>query len=157
MAEFQKLVDFLNRYCVACNGMPQTLFFDETTSTRSTMLGKIQLALSTVINPIRETYGRQIVPQWYDRWFRLLYKGDKVLEIFRIKMVWDDLHIEKWFDKIESVNAVDGRQTLRNDAYGELAGITNYVNKVDEKAEVVPGGDASIVSAQNPPPQAAGF
>ncbi|MCE2505905.1 MAG: hypothetical protein J4F36_05455 [Nitrosopumilaceae archaeon] len=45
-------------------------------------------------------------------------------------MVWDDLHIEEWFDNIEAVNELDSRKQLTDDAYGELTGIENYPNKV---------------------------
>ena len=105
------------------------------------MIGKIQLAISTVINPIREQFGRQICSQWYQRWFELLYKDrPELLKIFRIKMGWNDLHIETWFDKIESVNEVDARHQLTHEAYGEMSGIENYVNKIDKEAETNPGG-----------------
>ena len=141
ITEFKDLTDFLIRYCVATLGLPQTMFFDETTSTRATMIGKIQLAISTVINPIREQFGRQISSQWYQRWFELLYKDrPELLKIFRIKMGWNDLHIETWFDKIESVNEVDARHQLTHEAYGEMSGIENYVNKIDKDAETTPGG-----------------
>lgn len=151
VAEFMKLVDFLARYNVASLGLPQTMFFDETTSTRSTMLGKIQLALSTVINPLREQFGRQIVPQWWGKWFEMRYEGQKEFDEFEIKMVWNDLHIEKWFDKVESVNMVDSRQKLKNSAFGELAGIDDYENKVDENAEIIPGGDPSQMEPTETP------
>ena len=141
ITEFKDLTDFLIRYCVATLGLPQTMFFDESTSNRSTMIGKIQLAISTVINPVREQFGRQICSQWYQRWFELLYKDKpELLKIFRIKMVWDDLHIETWFDKIEAVNELDARHQLTDEAYGELTGIENYVNKIDKDAETTPGG-----------------
>ena len=149
--EFRKLLDSLHRLCVADVGMPQTMFFDETTSTRSTMLGKIQLAMSTVINPVRARISRQFSPQWYDRWFRLVYKGDPRLKIFSIKMQFDDLHIEKWFDKIESVNMMDGRQRLKDNAYGDMAGVENYVAKVDPAAKVAPGGDTSLLQPTETP------
>ena len=147
--EFRKLVDSLARYCVACIGMPQTLFFDETTSTRSTMLGKIQLAMSVVVNPIREQIGRQFSPQWYDKWFRLVYKNDPRLKEYRIRTAFNDLHIEKWFDKVEAVNMVDTRKPLKDKEYGELAGIDNYPNKVDKDAELVPGGDPSLIEQRD--------
>ena len=131
VTEFKDLTDFLIRYCVATLGLPQTMFFDESASNRATMIGKIQLAISTVINPLREQFGRQICDQWYQRWFELLYKDNQeILQKFRIKMVWDDLHIEEWFDNIEAVNELDSRKQLTDDAYGELTGIENYPNKV---------------------------
>ena len=147
--EFRKLIDSLARYCVACIGMPQTLFFDETTSTRSTMLGKIQLAMSVVINPIREQIGRQLSPQWYDRWFRLIFKDDERLKKYRIKTVFNDLHIEKWFDKVEAVNMVDKRKPLKDKEYGLLAGIEHYENKVDPEGELIPGGDPSLIEQRD--------
>ena len=145
VTEFKDLTEFLIKYCVASLGLPHTMFFDEATSNRSTMLGKIQLAISTVINPMRESIGRQISSQWYQRWFRLIYhdseKGRELLEKFRIKMVFNDLHIDEWFDKIEAVNEVDARKKLSDVAYGELSGIENYQNKVESDAETIPGGD----------------
>ncbi len=36
--EFKDLTDFLIRYCVATLGLPQTMFFDESTSNRATMV-----------------------------------------------------------------------------------------------------------------------
>ena len=141
VTEFKDLTDFLIRYCVATLGLPQTMFFDESASNRATMIGKIQLAISTVINPLREQFGRQICSQWYQRWFELIYKNNpEIREKFKIKMVWDDLHIEEWFDKIEAVNELDARRQLSDDAYGELVGIENYQNKVDQNSEVNPGG-----------------
>ena len=142
VTEFKDLTDFLVRYCVATLGLPQTMFFDESTSNRATMIGKIQLAISTVINPLREQFGRQICSQWYQRWFELIYKDKpEILKKFRIKMVWDDLHIETWIDKIEAANELDARRQLTDEAYGELVGIENYQNKVDENSQVTPGGN----------------
>ncbi len=104
-------------------------------------IGKIQLAISTVINPLREQFGRQICAQWHQRWFELIDKEkSELFKKFRIKMVWNDLHIEERFDKIEAVNELDARHPLSDDAYGELIGIDNYPNKVDKNSEVTPGG-----------------
>jgi len=47
--EFQELTEAMLRYCVASNGLPHSMFYDESTSNRATMIGKIQLATSTVI------------------------------------------------------------------------------------------------------------
>lgn len=55
-------------------------------------------------------------------------------------MVWYDLHIETRIDKVEAVNELDSRLQLSDNAYGELAGIDNYPNKVDKNSEVTPGG-----------------
>ena len=139
--EFKDLTEMLLRYCVASTGLPHSMFYDESTSNRSTMIGKIQMATSTVINPMRQWIGREISNQWYNRWFRLIYKDKKdLLTKFRIKMVFDDLRIEEWFDKIEAVNELDSRKQLTDNAYGEMAGIENYTNKIEADAEVTPGG-----------------
>jgi len=41
--EFQELTEAMLRYCVACTGMPHSMFYDESQSNRATMIGKIQL------------------------------------------------------------------------------------------------------------------
>ena len=139
--EFQELTESLIRYCVACFGLPHSMFYDESQSNRSTMLGKIQLAIETAINPRRDWIGRSISDQWYQRWFRLLYKDKpELLKQFRIKMVFDDLHVEQWSDRIEAVNELDARKTLSDKDDGELAGIKNYAGRVVPGAQVTPGG-----------------
>ena len=141
--EFKELTEALIRYSVASTGLPQSMFYDESQSNRSTMLGKIQLATSTVINPMRQWIGREISNQWYQRWFRLIYKDSpkkELLEKFKIKMVFNDLRIEEWFDKVEAVNELDSRKQLTDQAYGELTGLENYPNKVEAGAETIPGG-----------------
>lgn len=140
--EFQELTEAMLRYCVATTGLPHSMFYDESQSNRATMIGKIQLARSTVINPMREWIGRAIAHQWYQRWFRLIYKDKKdLLEKFRITVVFDDLRIEEWFDKIEAVNQLDARKQLTDESYGELTDIENYQGKVDPNAETHPGGE----------------
>ena len=56
-------------------------------------------------------------------------------------MVFDDLHVEEWSDKVDAVNELDSRHQLSDSAYGEFAGIENYQNKVEPNSEVMPGGD----------------
>ena len=139
--EFQELTEAMLKYCIACLGLPHSMFYDEDSSNRATMIGKIQLATSTVINPMRESDGRMICQQWYQRWFRLIYKDKpEILEKFRIKMRFEDLKIEEWFDKVEAVNEIESRKELSDNAYGELVGLQNYANKVKADAETHPGG-----------------
>ena len=142
VTEFKDLTEAMLRYCVASTGLPQSMFYDESQSNRATMIGKIQLATSTVINPMREVDGRMICQQWYQRWFREIYQKSKpdLYKQFRIKVVFDDINIEEWFDKIEAVMTLDSRKPLTDEAFGELAGIDNYENKVDSEAETTPGG-----------------
>lgn len=141
VTEFKDLMEALARYSVATIGLPHSMFYDESQSNRSTMLGKIQLARETVMNPMREWIGRSFSDQWYMRWFRLIYKdkGD-LLKKFRIKMVFNDLQVEQWFDRVEAVNELDSRRQLTDDAYGEMLGLQNYISKVVPTAQTTPGG-----------------
>ena len=141
--QFVGMNESLIKYCVACLQLPHALFYDEASANRATMIGKIQLTIATVINPMREWIGRSITDQWYDRWFRLMYKDTEIVKKFKIKMVFEDLHIEEWFDKIEATNALDSRKQLTDKAYGELSGIDNYTGKTESDAEVIPGGSSS--------------
>ena len=59
--EFVQLTEAMLKYCVATTGLPHSMFYDEEASNRATMIGKIQLATSTVINPMREWIGRAII------------------------------------------------------------------------------------------------
>lgn len=140
---FVKMNESLIKYCVACLQLPHALFYDEASANRATMIGKIQLTIATVINPMREWIGRSITDQWYDRWFRLMYKDTEIVKKFKIKLVFEDLHIEEWFDKIEATNALDSRKQLKDKAYGEKAGIDNYTGDVETNAETIPGGSSS--------------
>jgi len=141
--EFAELNESLIKYCVATTGMPHSMFYDESASNRATMIGKIQLAIATVISPMREWIGRTISDQWYDRWFRLIYKDDKeLLKIFHIKMVFDDLPITEWFDNVEAALELDSRKQLKDSKFGELTGISNYPDMVETDAETNPGGNS---------------
>lgn len=138
VSEFKDLTENEIKYCVACAGLPHSLFFDEASANRATMIGKIQLVIAVTINPMRTPFGRMIADQWYMRWLRILHP--EALKLFRIKTVWSDLHIEEWFDRIQAVNDLDSRKQLTDEAYGELAGVENYTNKVMKDAPVTPGG-----------------
>ena len=142
--EFVAMTEMLLKYCIAATGLPHSAFYDEDSSNRATMIGKLQLAKDTVINPMRAWIGRQISNQWYQRWFRLIYKDSKpeIFKQFRIRMTFSDLHIEEWYDKIQAVNQLDSRKQLSDESYGDLAGIDNYKNKVVPDAPTTPGGAA---------------
>ena len=146
--EFMEMSEHLIKYCIASLGLPNSMFFDEASSNRSTLLGKIQLATSTVIEPTRQVIARQINQQWYMRWFRLLFKDDKAWGVVRPKCTFDDLHIDQWFDKISAVNEIDARHQLLDKAYGELAGIPDYSNRIDPKEETIAGGSANNSGAE---------
>ena len=109
--EFSDLNEALLRYTVACAGLPQSMFYDESQSNRATMIGKIQLAIAVTINPMREWINRSISPQSYDKWFTIMnHKDEELLKKFRIIIKFEDLNIAEWFDKVEAVNEIDSRK-----------------------------------------------
>jgi len=139
--QFINMNESLVKYCAATLGMPHAMFYDESASNRATMIGKIQLAIATTINPMREWISRSISPQTYDKWFRIMnYKDEKLLKKFRVIMKFDDLNIAEWFDKVEAVNEIDSRKQLSDEAYGKLMGLINYSGMVETDAETIPGG-----------------
>ncbi len=138
---FINMNESLVKYCAATLGMPHAMFYDESASNRATMIGKIQLAVATVINPMREWVNRSISPQSYDKWFRIMnQKDEKLLKKFRVIMKFDDLNIAEWFDKVEAINEMDGRKQLTDAEYGKLLGLINYPGMVESDAETIPGG-----------------
>lgn len=143
--EFVAMTEMLIKYCIATTGMPHSMFYDEDSSNRATMIGKIQLAKDTVINPMRAIDGRMISEQWYQKWFRLIYKDSKpeIYRKFKITIKFSDLNISEWYDKIQAVNELDSRKQLTDSAYGDLAGIRNYKALAVPDAPVTPGGGNS--------------
>lgn len=139
--QFVNMTESMIKYCAACLGVPHSQFYDESASNRATMIGKIDLTIATVMNPIREWVDRALSPQTYDKWFRQIYANDdKLLKKFRIKMVFEDLHIAEWYDKVEAANELDSRKQLTDKAYGDKVGIDNYTGDVVSDAETFPGG-----------------
>jgi len=138
---FINMNESLVKYCAATLGMPHAMFYDESASNRATMIGKIQLAVATTINPMREWINRAISPQAYDKWFRIMNKDDtELLKKFRVIMKFEDLNIAEWFDKVEAVNEIDSRKQLTDAEYGKLMGLINYPGMVETDAETIPGG-----------------
>ena len=148
--EFRNLFESLIKLCISVMGLPQVGFYDEAAANRDTMIGKIQLTMKTNIEPMRKWIGDMIAQQWYMRWFRLLYKDKpEILEKFRIKLSWTDLHVTEWFDNIEAVMTLDGRQQLKNSEIGELLDLDNYESMVDPDAEVNAGGNPTGMEMQD--------
>jgi len=65
-----------------------------------------------------------------------------LLKILRVKMAFDDLKIEEWFDKVEATNEMDARKELNDVDYGNQLGLKNYVGMVKTGAETKPGGNS---------------
>jgi len=141
--EFIELCQFLLKWCVAQTGLPHALLFDEASVNRATLIGKIQLAKSIAIDPVRSQISEQITTYWYDRWARLIFP--KEMEKVKMTLVFEDLHVEEWFDKVGAVSELSKllgsqQQKLTIDALGELVGIDDLAGKVDEiKQEMMPG------------------
>jgi len=139
--KFVNLTESMIKYCAACLGMPHSQFYDESASNRATMIGKIDLTIATVMNPLRAWLDRALSPQTYDKQFRQIYANDdKLLKKFRVKMVFEDLHFSEWYDRIEAVNEMDSRKQITDKAYGDFLGIENYSGDVESSAETIPGG-----------------
>jgi len=140
---FINMNESLVKYGAATLGMPHAMFYDESASNRATMIGKIQLAIATTINPMREWVNRSISPQSYDKWFRIMnQKDEELLKKFRVIMKFEDLNIAEWFDKVEAVNEIDSRKQLTDAEYGKLMGLINYPGMVETDAETMPGGNS---------------
>jgi hypothetical protein len=138
---FISMNESLVKYGAATLGMPHAMFYDESASNRATMVGKIQLAIATVINPMRAWISRTVSPQSYDKWFRTMNRNDEeLLKKIRVIIKFEDLNIAEWFDKVEAVNEVDSRKQLTDVEYGKLMGLINYSGMVETDAETVPGG-----------------
>ncbi len=141
---FINMNESLVKYCAATLGMPHAMFYDESASNRATMIGKIQLAIATVIHPMRQWINRTVSPQTYDKWFRILNKDDdELLKKFKVNMKFKDLPIAEWYDMVEAANEIDGRKELTDVEYGKLMGLDNYSGMVNSDAETNPGGNGS--------------
>lgn len=142
--QFIKMNESLVKYCAATLGMPHAMFYDESASNRATMIGKIQLATSTVINPLRQWINRALSPQTYDKWFRIMNKDDEeLLKKFKVIMRFEDLHISEWYDNVEGALELDSRKQLTDDQFGKLVGLDNYPGMVETDAITTPGGSGS--------------
>ena len=144
IGEFQSLFESMIKLCISIVGLPQVGFYDESAANRATMLGKIHLTMRTTIEPTRKWVGESIRTQHYQRWFELMYAKKEEPKIVRIKMSWNDINIEEWYDQVEAMLALDGRQQFKNREFGEIIGFDNYENMVDPDAEITPGGSGGM-------------
>ena len=142
IGEFKDLFESMVKLCISVIGLPQVGFFDESAANRATMIGKIQLTIDTVIEPMRDWIGDAIFNQWYGRWYKLMYGDQEVFQKLRLKVSWTDLHISEWYDNIQAVLELESRKAFKDSAFGELVGLDGYEGIVDPDAETVPGGSA---------------
>ena len=139
--EFMELCMFLIKNAVSIFGLPQVAFFDESAANRSTMVGKIQLVLRTVVEPMRKWIGAEIVNQWYGPHYQYLYADQPdLLSKLEIDLDWGDIHISEWMDAIDAALSLDSRKELKETAMSNLLGLPNYPTMTVSDAEIVPGG-----------------
>jgi len=135
--------DTMVKYMIACFNLPQIGSYDEAAANHATAVEKIQLTISVAINPLREWIGPQIEP-WYNMNFEEIYKDDKVYDIFRIKIDFEDLQVETLKERTESV------ETLKNAGIkldGEkleeilrIEDLQEHMEEIDENEGMPPGG-----------------
>ena len=155
--DFVSLMESLIKISTSVIGLPQVGFFDEAAANYATLVGKIKLTTQTVIEPRRTWIGDMIAKQWYMRWFRLMYADNQeVLDTFRIRIKWSDLHITDWRDDVQAVMQLDGRHQLTDEAIGDLLSIDDYPSMTDPDAETNAGGSGGGGQGEGMPGQGQG-
>jgi len=139
IAEMIDMFTMLVKYVLANANVPQIGFFDEAAANHATAVEKIQLTISTVINPMREWIGDEIARQWYNRIFVVLYeKNKKIVNTFRIKVAFDDLQVETLKERAEGLEIVERRAPLTHEKAAEILQIDGYEDSIDTERESVP-------------------
>ena len=118
--------DTMIKYIIACFNLPQIGSYDEAAANHATAVEKIQLTISTAINPMREWIGEDFCRQWWQRNFLEIYDKDypELTELFRIKMNFEDLQVETLKERAETI------QVLRD------AGIKLDMEKLEEVTQI---------------------
>lgn len=114
------------KYIIACFNLPQIGSYDEAAANHATAVEKIQLTISTAINPMREWIGEDFGRQWYNRNFLEIYKEDypELVELFRIKVDFEDLQVETLKERAETIVEMKD------------AGINIDIEKIDEIMQI---------------------
>jgi len=140
--KIQELIEMFNmlvKYVLALANVPQIGFYDEAAANHATAVEKIQLTISTVINPMRDWIGGEIANQWYNRIFKQLYGDDsKERKLFRIKVAFDDLQVETLKERAEALEVLERRAPLTHEKAEEILQIDGYQDSIDEDRETVP-------------------
>jgi len=139
ITELIEMFNTLVKYVLANANVPQIGFFDEAAANHATAVEKIQLTISTVINPMREWIGDEIARQWYNRIFEKLYHGNKkLLNTFRIKVAFDDMQVETLKERAEGLEILERRAPLTHEKAAEILQIDGYEDSIDTDRETVP-------------------
>lgn len=153
ISELVLMFDTVIKYILACANVPQIGFYDESAANHATAVEKIQLTISTIINPMRDTIGDEIARQWYDRIFKILYEDDEeILKLFRVKLTFDDMQVETLRERAEAIQIVESRgPKFTNQKYEEVIQITGYADNVE--GDVItnePGDEMDIKDSTDP-------
>ncbi len=151
--ELISMFETMVKYILALANVPQIGFYDEAAANHATAVEKIQMTISTVINPMREWIGADIANQWYNRIFKILYadnseESKKILKTFRIKVAFDDLQIETLRERAESLEILERRAPLTHEKAGEILQIDGYEDNIDEDREPVPAREEFEVESE---------
>jgi hypothetical protein len=138
IGELITLFESMVRYIVASAKLPQIGFYDESAANHATAVERIQLAISIAINPMRESFGGELARQHYMPIFRELYKDDEEkLELFRIKVEWDDLQVETLTERAEALETLENAGVHLDDEKKEemlqIDGLTEHLEEDDQQ------------------------
>ena len=145
IAEIMGVYADMIKYICACAKLPQIGFFDESAANRATAVEKIQLTLSTSINPTRSWIANEIGSQWYNKIFKIIYKDNvKLLEKFRVTVNFTDLQVQTLEERAKSLSELyDIGINLDDEKKEEILmidGLADHLEKIEE-----PQGDRYTV------------
>lgn len=150
IGELIEMFNMLVKYILALANVPQIGFYDEAAANHATAVEKIQLTISTVINPMREWIGGEIAMQWYNRIFKVLYASDeKLLDKFNIKVSFEDLQVETLKERAEGLEILEARAPLDNQKAEEILQVDGYAAAIDTEKEPVPPREQFQVEQEN--------
>lgn len=139
VSELLAMFEMMVKYILALANVPQIGFYDEAAANHATAVEKIQLTISTVINPRRAGIGDDIARQWYNPNFKILYKDkEKFLETYRIKVAFEDLQVETLKERAEGLEILERRAPLTHEKAEEILQIDGYQDSIDPDREAVP-------------------
>lgn len=126
------LKESLIKLIVGIMGMPQSLIFDESSSTRDTLVGRIISFINNEVTQLRNSIGEQIASQWYIRNFRILYKDKpEILKRFTIGVEFEEMDLETKTEKVERLILEQQINPYTNKYIGEELGDKDYENHID--------------------------
>ncbi len=132
IAELIVAFDTQIKYIIACFNLPQIGSYDEAAANHATAVEKIQLTISTAINPLREWIGPQIEP-WYNANFNHIYKDEEEGKLFRIKIDFEDLQVETLKERTESIQTLkDAGIKLDGEKLEEILRIEDLEEHMEE-------------------------